>query len=290
MPLREGAVSLAIALGLAAAAPAAAANEPTKQECVAANESAQDLQRTGKLRDAREQLVMCMASGCPRAVREDCADRLRAVDDATPTVVFVPRGAAGVDVSSASVVLDGALPAIPLDGTAIPVDPGQHAFTFTVIGRPPVVLRLSLREGERLRRDVAFESAVSLEASEHPSFGRSSAIRLVGWSALGAGFAGVTLGAIFGVLAVSKKSSLEDACHERACPATAEYDIDALHFDAVAANISLAIGVLGVGAGAVLLLVFPDERASADSHERTAPLRVRAWVGFAAVGMTGRFR
>ncbi len=99
------------------------------------------------------------------------------------------KSAAGVDVSSASVAVDGTVPPTPLDGTAISVDPGEHTFTFSVGGRPPVVLHLFLHEGERLQREVAFASVKALDDRERPSV-RSNTMRLVGWSALGAGFAG----------------------------------------------------------------------------------------------------
>jgi hypothetical protein len=40
-----------------------------------------------------------------------------------------------------------------LDGTAVAVDPGQHAFTFEVSGQPSVTKGFVLKEGEKLRRE-----------------------------------------------------------------------------------------------------------------------------------------
>ena len=170
MPLRRGAIRLVVPFWVVLAGSTAAANEPTKQECVTANENAQDLLRAGKLRDAREQLVMCTAKACPGAVRDDCAERLRAVDQKLPLVVFTPlasKGAAGIDVRAVTVTVDGASPSRPLDGTAIPVDPGEHTFTFSVGDRPPVSLELTLHEGDRLQRDVALEPPAAADAQEH---------------------------------------------------------------------------------------------------------------------------
>ena len=295
MPLTRGGIFLACSLGLALDASAAHANEPTKQECVAANESAQDLQRAGKLRDARGQLIMCAAKACPGAVREDCAERLRAVDQALPSVIFrlvvPPRSAGRIDVSAARVAVDGVALPDPLDGTAIPVDPGAHTFTFSVGDRPPVAVQLSIHEGERLERDVALEPNVSTEAREHStSDARWSTTRLLGWTALGAGAAGVTLGTVFGFLAVGNKSSLSGACHEKVCPESAESDIEAMHVNGVACNISLAVGVLGLGAGAALLVLFPEDKSPDIEHDRAASLDLRASVGVGQVGISGRFR
>lgn len=65
-------------LAILFATPAVADNTaaPTKQECVNANESAQDLQRAGKPAEARKKLETCAVESCPTAVREDCAQRL----------------------------------------------------------------------------------------------------------------------------------------------------------------------------------------------------------------------
>ncbi len=291
MPLRSVGLFLLANLGVAIVESIAFANEPTKQECVAANESAQDLQRAGKLRDARAQLVMCTARACPGAVRDDCADRLRAVDQALPTVVFtlvLPKNAAGIDVSAARVAVDGVVLPEPLDGTAIPVDPGEHTFTFSAGDRAPVSVRLLIHEGERLQRDVPLESMTSAE-TRPPSDGRLTTTRLIGWSALGAGAAGMTLGAIFGLLAVGNKSSLSGECHGKICPPSAADDVEAMHTNAVASNIGLTFGVLGLGAGAAMLLLFPDDKRHDVEHPPTAMVDLGAWLGVGDVGIAGRF-
>jgi hypothetical protein len=296
MPLRRGAAALAVPICLALAGSTAAANEPTKQECVAANETAQDLLRAGRLRDAREQLAMCTAKACPGAVRDDCAERLRAVDRRLPSVVFTPvarRSAAGIDLSAVRVTVDGAGPPRPLDGAALPVDPGEHTFTFSMGDGPPVSLQLAVHEGERLQRDVEFQPPAAAEAPpEHPaSPGRPNTTAVIAWSALGAGAAGVVLGSIFGIIAAGKKSSLTELCAGKKCPpsAEAEEDVQALHANGVASDISFTVGALGLAAGGALLLLFPEDRSPAVVPERSALRNVHAWVGIGHAGIAGRF-
>src|SRR5579863_2417832 len=108
----------------------AAAGEPSKQECVTANESAQDLRRLSQLRAARTQLARCVSASCPGPVREDCAQRLTEVDLAMPTLVLVAKDKAGNDLSSVLVTMDGLPFADSLDGSAVQVDPGEHRFVF----------------------------------------------------------------------------------------------------------------------------------------------------------------
>ena len=242
----------------------AAADEPTKQECVVANESAQDLQGSGKLVEARAALLTCADRACPGAVRQDCSDRLLAIGQALPTVVLRPRDAAGGDVAAAALAIDGVAQPVVLDGTPLAVDPGSHTFTVTLSGRQPASLRLSLREGDRVRRDVLLKVASAgqvarpaFDAEGHASASPAStpaeaekeaattraAMHRIMWAAIGAGAAGVTLGTLFGFVALGKKGSLDRMCQGTSCPPGAQGDIDAMHVDAVAANVSFAVGL-----------------------------------------------
>jgi hypothetical protein len=285
----------------------AAAQEPTKQECVAANESAQDLQRSEKLLEARGQLQTCAAKACPRAVRQDCTDRLHAVESALPTVLFVLKDAGGEDVTPATLTVDGVLVPAALEGTPIPIDPGQHTLTFSLQRRAPVVLRLSLNEGDHVQREVLFKAPAAVAArpatdgpGEAPAIAgvpaapRSEShtgfVRRLGWTAIGAGAAGVVLGSVFGFIGLGKQSSLKSACQGNgACPPSSQSDIEALHVDAVASNISFGVGILGLGTGTALLLIFPEATQPETPPDRATAFRIRPWVGVGDVGMLGSF-
>jgi hypothetical protein len=335
---RRRASCLVLSLGVVTTVPAAAA-KPTKQQCVAANESAQDLQDAGKLQQARAQLTTCMNAACPRAVQEDCADRFRQTTAAIPTVVFVLKDSDGADVGAASVAeMDGAPLATALDGTPIPVDPGEHTFRFTIAGRPPITRRLSLRAGERLRRDVVFRGdssatpprtappstpqpapaaspdtasqaepappalesglppppivpAAAAAPADEASGSRLPVTRVIAYSALGAGAAGFALTAIFGILAVGDKSSLANMCtHDDQCPPSAEPDRDALHVNGVAANISLAVGILGVVGGGLMFFWPPAQGNAAGVTATTSAPSMAPWLGAGMGGLGGTFR
>jgi hypothetical protein len=274
----------------------AAADEPTKQECVVANETAQDLQRAGKLVDARAQLLTCASSACPTAVRLDCADRLQAVEQSLPTVVLVPRDAGGGDAAGATLAIDGVAQSVVLDGTPVGVDPGTHTLTVTLAGRAPAFVRLTLKEGDRVRREIVLKTAGAGAvpgSAEAPSstFGPGSAnmTRRIAWAALGIGAAGMTLGTVFGFLAIGRKVALGKACQGTVCTEDQQSNIDALHADAVASNISFAFGLLGLGTGGVLLVAFP-QNAAAEARRDEPGLVVRPWAGVGNVGVAGRFR
>ncbi len=202
--------------GMAFASSSALAAEPTKKDCVAANESGQDLRQSGKLREARAALSVCMAAQCPRPVREDCAQRLSDIEAALPTLVFVAKDAQGNDVSDARVSMDGARLG-GSDGTAVAIDPGEHKFTFEKAGLPAVETAVVVREGDKNRRiQVTLEATSTPAATEGlpaaeppaPSHPRSAIIgpktqRAIGIAVGGAGGAGIVLGAILGLAAKS---------------------------------------------------------------------------------------
>ena len=320
---RVGLVSTLV-VALLVASSSARAQEPTKQECVAANESAQDLQRASRLIEAREQLRVCAAKACPRAVRMDCADRFDAIEKALPTVVLAPKDPGGADLGSAAIAIDGAARPDALDGTPIAVDPGTHTFTVTLAGRAPVSLRFELNQGDAVRREVVLKAlrpaaagtpapATSEEGSSRPaalapvaalddSDGRGRALRRAGWSAIGVGAAGVALGSIFGIMGFTQRAALSKGCDPTGlCTATTlpegqalQSNIDGVHFDGVASTISFAVGGVGLGTGAALLFLASQRPTSDASPPRATAsiggsLRARPWVGPGDVGVAGTF-
>jgi len=124
---------------------------PSLEQCVAANESAQDAQRAGKLRDARALLTTCVAAECPAVLRQDCAQRLEGISRTMPTVVFVVTDAAGNDLADVTVHADDVVLTERLGGTAIEIDPGQHVLAFEAPGFGRVERSILLRVNEKER-------------------------------------------------------------------------------------------------------------------------------------------
>jgi hypothetical protein len=80
---RAGYAMLAVALS---AMPAHA--DVTKQDCVDANMKGQSLQRDGKLRAAKEALLVCASASYPATVRDDCTQQLDALNRKLPSILF----------------------------------------------------------------------------------------------------------------------------------------------------------------------------------------------------------
>ncbi len=275
--------SLALALVASAATLAsgsvAAAAGPTKQECVAANENGQDLRHAGKLREAREQFAACTAATCPAVIREDCAQRLRQVEAALPSILFVARDRTGRDLSVVHVTMDGEPLLEKLDGTGVAIDPGEHRFAFKADGYRATTTTVVVREGDSDRPvRVLLESTAPPPAA--PSAGEQASTHAPAPSdeasprrplAIGlvvAGGAGVVAGAIFGLVAKGTYDHARSECPTgflADCPAEstqANQDLSNARSQALVSTVAFSAGGVLIATGAILFFTAPKATGS----------------------------
>ena len=137
------------------------------QACLAASEKGQRARSAGRLREARDQFLVCGTEGCPAMVRRDCAQWQGEVVGALPSVVFGAKDKQGRDLFDVTVSMDGEILVRKLDGKSVNVDPGPHTFKFEVAGAPPVVERALVKEGEKARSvNVSFDSGGTAASTE----------------------------------------------------------------------------------------------------------------------------
>jgi hypothetical protein len=252
-------------------APEASAAGPTKRDCVAANEAGQDLRRAGKLHDARSALATCAVASCPKAVRDDCVQRLAEDDAAIPTLVFVVRDGSGNDITSFTVFLDGIPVTRPLDGAAVEVDPGDHHVEFRAEGLAPIRKDLLVREGERDRRIEAVFARPP--ASSEPGAAETQTDRKAPntgprgetqrWSGVALGGAGAASLVVGGVLALVAKATYSNAVGSECkhtttqCSLQGAADGGAAHAQAAAATAMFVAGGALLAAGAAVYFTVP---------------------------------
>jgi hypothetical protein len=220
-PVSRSVLAAAAGIAVFAFATRAHAEDPTKEQCISANEDAQTLRQKGHLEAARTQLLVCVRTSCPAAVRDDCAQRLDDIASAVPTIVFTAKGSGDVDLSDVKVTMDGVTIATRLDGSALTLEPGEHAFEFTAAGYPPVQKTLVLREGVKRRQEqIVFATGAAPGDAQAPAVvpiasplpqaavesgdGRRTLSYVLG----GAGLVGLGLGTFFGLKA---KSTYDDS-------------------------------------------------------------------------------
>jgi hypothetical protein len=261
--MNRGAFGLAATFAWLVASSATAAPTMSKQECAAANEGAQDLRRAGRLREARTQLALCTATSCPGPIREDCAQRLKEVEAALPTVIFEAKNAGGHDLSAVRVTMDGEPLLDKLEGTPVVLDPGEHRFVFQSEGLRNAEETVVLREGERDRRvrivlqsptRPSQESAATAPAEENHTQGA------LGISLGAAGIAGLIVGTIFGFVA---KSTYDDAVQNQCggdptrCSAQGAQDGRTAHSQATVSTAAFIGGGALLAGGALLFFTAP---------------------------------
>lgn len=242
----------------------AALANPTKDECMNANESAQGHRASGKLRQAEDELTLCVAPSCPGPVRNDCSERLNEVQRAMPTVVLAVRNGRGDDLTAVRVLLDGSPLTTELGGNAIAVDPGPHTFTFVAEHYASLNEDILVREGEK-ERSVSVVLQGPAEARPEvprppPAPTQVSQVSPRGlstrqWIALtttGVGVLGMGVGGILGLAALSQFETAERET------GTQRHDdsVSAVNTGNVATVVMGAGGLLAVG-GVVLWLTSP---------------------------------
>jgi hypothetical protein len=99
--------------------------------------------------------------------------------------------------------------------------------------------------------------------------------------------------AVFGVLALNDKSTLEHSCSSGRsdCPPGAQSSIDGLHTNSIASDVGLGVAVLGLLAGGGLLL-FGRGSVSPSSAQATAQPpapSLEPWIAAQLLGLRGRF-
>lgn len=261
MSRRAAALSASLALLAMPIAPVHA--DETKQGCVDAHAEGQQLRKDGKLLESGRVFRSCAQRGCPQVVQAECARWLAEVEEATPTVVFDAVDASGSTVTSVSVYVDDRLAAERLDGRALPVDPGEHNFAFVSRDGARSEQRVLVLEGDRNRK-IRVRIASSTSPGNGASSTQTSAVQHDARTNLGraessppwvvypAGALGV-LGVVgfvtFGVLGRAQQSKLDDC---RGSCSDADYDVMRDRY--IVADVSLLIGVVGLGAATIAWL------------------------------------
>ncbi len=281
-------VASVLTLGVMVATRTAAGADATKEQCIAADDAAQALRQAGKLGKAREQLLVCVASGCPGPVREDCAQRLDEVDKAMPTVIFELKDATGNDLSAVTVTMDGQPFAQKVGGAAVAMDPGEHHFVFEAPGAPSTDKTVVVREADKDRRVQVVLGAATATPSDAGQSSTSSAPsdgstqRLIGLVVGGAGVVGLVIGGVFGVVSKSTyNNAFQNECgsNPNACSQQGAQDGQTAHSQATTSTVGFTAGGALLAGGAVLYFTAPKGGTVA-----VAPTMGAAGAGLSVVG------
>jgi hypothetical protein len=272
--------------------------EPTTAECIRAYEDSVPLRKNHQLKAARAKLLICSSESCPGDVRSECLGRLSEIDASMPTVVFEAKDAAGAIVFTVKVKMDGELLAERLQGSALPIDPGDHTFTFEVAGRPSVEKHLMIFEGEKLRRErVEFEAIaaptpapappatlVTSEIVERPKSAVKPPLgkgRIVGLALGGVGVAAIGVGVAYSFVAMSRRDEASSICPTD-CPDMKGISAwNRANSAGTIATGAFIVGAAGIASGIVVWLLAKPATDAAPSSQIS--------LGPGGIQLTGRW-
>jgi hypothetical protein len=209
-------------------------------------------------------------------------------------------------VPAVTVTVSGAAADTPLslsvDGVAVPaaviglprrLNPGHHvmvASTRTSEGREEV----DVVEGEK--KDVKIilapvatrpaapttpEVALAEPPPPAPEAHRSYVLPAISFSV---GGAGLVVGAVTGLLMLSKQSDLSTTCPNHVCGPSRYGDLDSANALATTSTVAFVVGGVGVVVGVVALLVGKPSATTAPARAAVQP-----WIGAGTAGVRGSF-
>jgi hypothetical protein len=264
-----------------------------KSSCADAYEKAQTLRDGNQFVRAREQLRICARPACTRFIARDCTAWLVEIEPRIPSVVFFAKDAAGTDLSNVTVSMDGAVLTQQLDGHAIEVDAGKHTFTFALPDGKQLDQTYVVLEGQKAQRvgvtappsappgagdgnsREATKPVVPLPPADDSGGAPSSwsGRKTLSLAVVGAGLAGVAVGTVFGLKAMSSSNDQKSACSSSTCGDSNRQQAISDHTDAANAatisTIAFAAGGTLVATGVVLFLTAPRSEAPAQEKPLT---------------------
>jgi hypothetical protein len=164
-------------------------------------------------------------------------------------------------------------------GTSLPLDPGVHtieavaprkkAWSTSIDARPGVesTVQIPTLEDEPLQPVAPPEQATPApvaKATTPPEAPRGSTRRAAAVVVGGVGLAGLAVGSVFGVLAITKERSARDVCPDAACRTQDGVGAhDAARTDAAISTVAFVAGAALTAGGVALLLTAPNDSTSA---------------------------
>ncbi|MEO7109255.1 MAG: hypothetical protein ABI183_02355 [Polyangiaceae bacterium] len=275
-----------------------AAADPSKAQCIDANKAAQDLVHEHKLLGARDLLRACSNAACPAAVRNDCTERLDAVERELPTIVLDVKDGDGNDLTDVHVTVDGAAWVDSIDGSPREIDPGTHELSFQVAGQAPVTKKILVHDGDKALHEAAVIGAPTKPAEHAVIAAKPSAEVVVprvfnAQKALGAtltvvGVLGFAVGGFLGLSASSQWSSAQCALPISCGNVEAQQKHDDAVGNATASTIFFISGGILAAGGVVLFVTAPRAEAAATPSARIS-ISPSAAPGGGGVSMKGTF-
>jgi len=262
---------------------------------------------TGKIVDGTENLQRVVREPLPeKAPGPFKAAKQRAeaaLKKALPRIAKLRVSVSGPSGAKPTVTVDQQ----PISDAALdtdrPTDPGTHAVEVTAPGYLKAGSVVTLKEGETQSVALKLEPDPNAPKTPPPSTA-SGADRSSGatgtddrspppirdeppshagaYIAFGVGAVGVGVGAVTGILAITKKSDLDKSCgSSKACPSTSQSELDSAKLLGNISTIGFIVGGAGVATGVILLVTGGSAKASVSTARAVHPVVAPGYAGLA---------
>lgn len=210
----------------------------------------------------------------------------------TPRIPTLTVSVKGPDASLVKLTIDRDSATID---EPIKLDPGQYEVRAEADGYTAAKKTVTLKEGEKKNLPLSLSVDPTIAKTEEgegeeegEKGGGGNMIPAV--IAFGVGGAGVALGTIFGIVAFSKTSAIEEACGGKICPPAAESDIAAAQAYGNVSTAMFVIGGAGVATGVILAFTVGSGSGSDEPEKKDeAALTVEPYFTGMGAGVTGTF-
>jgi hypothetical protein len=250
----------------------------------------------GRLVDAHESYSQIIREGvaadAPAPWVKAVADAKAEIGPITPRLPWMTITVSGP--AHPKVTIDGAPIAEASLGVKRPADPGRHEIRAMANGYYTAKKTISLTEGESVKIAFELEDAPPDAApKDEEETGKVSVATVVDppWrkpvtiGALALGGAGIVLGSVTGILAMTKHNQLATSCPKSSC--TEKGPIDSYHTVGTISTIGFVAGGVFAGAGVVLLLVKPQSLVQQPDSDKGPARAGLTWSPFVSVGGAG---
>jgi hypothetical protein len=201
------------------------------------------------------------------------------------SLVEVPNGLA--------VTLDGAALEEKDLGSPVVVEPGVHRIEGTATDMAPVRREISVETGESKTTILTFKKLDAAPGAPEPAAPKSEVttstsfpMRTVGFVAGGVGVAGMTVFTVAGLMAKSTFDRMSDVCGAAGCSDPGQIaEIDKGRTQQTWANVGLVVGLVGLTAGATLVILGGRNQAS----DPAPTVAVSGTPGGGTLSYTGKF-
>ena len=181
----------------------------------------------------------------------------------------------GAGAEAATVTLDGVALGDASIGKEVPVNPGAHTIRYTLPDGKTEQRVVRLQEGDS--KKVTLSGAVADAADPVPedktpdkvSQGDSSVLP---WVAIGVGGASLLTSGVFYMMRSSTIKDHDDQCVDNVCPSSLEDTGSKGKTYGTVGNITLGVGLIGLGVGTVMLLM-DDGQSGAGVEASTSKSR-----------------